>query len=94
MILYEMIKDKKGMPCEFKKFKVKGKPAIISDFGEMKDTDSKHAQPYSCKCMKFIPAKHIKQYVLDKYNITYAEALEICDELESKLNVGECGYCV
>ena len=32
--------------------------------------------------------------VLDKYNITEKEYDTICDELEDKLCVGSCGWCV
>ena len=32
--------------------------------------------------------------VLDKYNITEEEYYNICNELECKLCVGGCGWCV
>ena len=88
------IKKANMPPCSLKRFKIKGKIAELSDFGKMMDVDKKHADPFACKNMKFVPINHPRQNTLDKYNITYAEALEICDELESLLTIGECGYCV
>ena len=32
--------------------------------------------------------------VLDKYNITDKEYYNICNELEDKLCVGSCGWCI
>nr|UVN09371.1 MAG: hypothetical protein [Bacteriophage sp.] len=34
------------------------------------------------------------EIVLRKYNITEEEYYSICDELENKLHVGRCGWCV
>ena len=43
--------------------------------------------------MRFKPQSPTKE-VLDKYNITEEEYNKICDELEDKLCVGRCGWCV
>lgn len=34
------------------------------------------------------------EIVLRKYSITKEEYYSICDELENKLHVGRCGWCV
>ena len=43
--------------------------------------------------MRFEPQSPTKE-VLAKYNITEEEYNKICDELEDKLCVGRCGWCV
>lgn len=93
MELFKITKSKYS-PCSLTSFKVKGKDAELSDFGEMKDVNKEHAEPYACKCMKFILTRIFRQNILDKYNITYAEFFEIGEALEDALFVGECGYCV
>ena len=43
--------------------------------------------------MYFDPNSPAKE-ILHKYNITEEEYYEICDELENKLHVGHCEWCV
>ena len=48
---------------------------------------------YGCDDMRFEPQSPTKE-VLAKYNITEEEYNKICDELEDKLCVGSCEWCV
>lgn len=78
-----------ALPCNLKVFKINGKDQ--DDFGDT--YDAKNSEIYSCADMQFDPRSSIKE-VLDKYNITEEEYNKICDELEDKLFVGRCGYCI
>lgn len=82
-----------ALPCNLKVFKINGKDADQDDFGDTYDHDAKNSEIYSCADMRFDPRSSIKE-VLDKYNITEEEYNKICDELEDKLFVGRCGYCM
>lgn len=88
-----IIKPFKGLPCELETFTINGKDADSMDFGDTYDHDTKSAEPYSCGNMYFEP-KNLTKEVLDKYNITEEEYYHICNELENKLCVGSCGWCV
>ena len=48
---------------------------------------------YGCSNMHFEPEPPT-EIVLRKYSITKEEYYSICDELENKLHVGRCGWCV
>ena len=82
-----------GLPCELKTFTINGKNADEIDFGDTYDHDTENAESCSCGDMYFEP-KNLTKEVLDKYNITEEEYYHICDELEEKLHVGSCGWCI
>lgn len=88
-----IIKPFHALPCELETFTINGKTADSSDFGDTYDHDIARAEPYGCGNMRFEPQSPTKE-VLDKYNITEEEYNKICDELEDKLRVGSCGWCV
>lgn len=88
-----IIKPFRGLPCELETFTINGKDADSRDFGDTYDHDTESAEPYSCGNMYFEPKNLIKG-VLDKYNITEEEYYNICNELENKLCIGSCGWCV
>lgn len=81
-----------ALPCELETFTINGKSADSSYFGDTFDHNEK--RHYGCGDMRFKPQSPTKE-VLDKYNITEEEEYnKICDELEDKLCVGRCGWCV
>lgn len=47
----------------------------------------------ACADMQFDP-KPPTEEVLNRYNITEEEYYNICNELECKLCVGSCGWCI
>ena len=88
----ELIVEPYGaLPCELETFTINGKAADSSDFGDTFDHNEK--RHYGCGDMRFEPQSPTKE-VLAKYNITEEEYNKICDELEDKLCVGSCGWCV
>lgn len=88
-----VIKPFSGLPCELETFTINDKNADSMDFGDTYDHDTENAELYSCGDMYFEP-KNLTKEVLDKYNITEEEYYHICNELEGKLYVGCCGWCV
>lgn len=87
------IKPFHALPCRLEMFTINGKSAEQEDFGDIYDHDIESAEPYACANMYFESKPPTKE-VLDKYNITEEEYCNICDELEDKLCVGSCGWCV
>lgn len=88
-----VIKPYHELPCRLDIFSINGKDADQEDFGEVYDHDEENAEPYSCGDMYFEQEPPTKA-VLDKYNITEEEYYYICNELEHKLGIGCCGWCV
>lgn len=88
-----IIKPYHGLPCSLREFTINGKDADSTDFGDVWDHDTANAEPYGCGNMYFEPKNPTKE-VLNKYNITKEEYYNICNELEDKLHVGGCGWCV
>lgn len=88
-----IIKPFYALPCSLEVFTINGKGADPDDFGDMYDHDTESSEPYACTDMHFDPKSPTKK-VLDKYNITKEEYYNICNELECKLHVGCCGWCV
>lgn len=82
-----------GLPCALNTFTINGKDANSMDFGDVYDHDNENAEPYGCGDMYFEP-KLPTSDVLKYYNITVDDYNAICRELESKLYVGKCGWCV
>lgn len=79
--------------CALSEFTINGIPADYDDFGDKYDTDRINAPDYGCGNMRFIPQRPTEK-VLTKYKITSSEYDEICDELESALSFGYCGWCI
>ena len=88
-----IIEPYNALPCELDIFTINGKSADSSDFGEVYDHDEESAETYGCGDMWFEPKPPTKE-VLDKYNITDQEYYNICNELEDKLRVGRCVWCI
>ena len=88
-----IIKTFHALPCELEIFTINGKDAERKDFGDTYDHDIARAEPYGCGDMYFEPKPPTKE-VLHKYNITEEEYRNICKELEDKLSVGSCGWCI
>lgn len=80
-------------PCELEIFTINGKHANRIDFGDTYDHDTENEEPGGCGDMYFEPRSPAIE-VLDRYNITEEEYYNICNELEDKLRVGSCGWCV
>lgn len=87
------IKPFHALPCRLDVFTINGNDADSSDFGDTYDHNAESAEPYACGNMYFDPDSPTKE-VLDRYDITEKEYYAICNELEYKLNVGSCGWCV
>ena len=88
-----VIKPFHSLPCRLEVFTINGKSAEQNDFGDMYDHHAQDAEPYACADMCFAP-KPPTQEVLNRYNITDKEYDDICNELECKLCVGSCGWCI
>lgn len=88
-----IIKPFSALPCELAEFTINGQSANERDFGDTFDHNEENARPYGCADMHF-ESKEVTQEVLDKYNITKEEYYKICQELEDKLRVGSCGWCI
>lgn len=87
------IKTYHALPCRTEVFIINGMNAEQDDFGDTYDHDAENAEEYECADMHFDRKPPTKE-VLDKYNITEKEYDTICNELECKLCVGGCGWCV
>ena len=81
------------MSCELKTFTINGKNADSMDFGDAYDHDKENAAPYGCGCVYFEP-KLPTSDVLKYYSITVDDYNIVCRELENKLYVGKCGWCI
>lgn len=88
-----VIKPFRALPCRLEVFTINGKGADQDNFGDMYDYDAESAEPYACADMHFDPKPPTKE-VLDKYHITEKEYDTICYELEYRLHIGGCGWCV
>lgn len=88
-----VIKPFHGLPCELEIFTINGKAADGEDFGDAFDHNERIKEPHGCGDMHFDP-KPLTKEVLDKYHITEEEYNIICNELEDKLWVGRCGWCI
>ena len=82
-----------SLPCSLEVFTINGKGADLYDFGDIYDHDKESAEPYACADMHF-DSKPPTKKVLDEYNLTREEYYNICNELERKLCVGRCGWCI
>lgn len=82
-----------SLPCELEVFTINGIAANSMDFGDMYDHNEGVKEPYGCWDMYFEP-KLPTSDVLKHYNITVDEYNTICMELENKLYVGKCGWCI
>lgn len=83
-----------ALPCELKVFTINGQEASYDDFGVSEDTNTEDAEPYGCGCHQFIADKSLAEDTMKKYNITREEFDYICEQLEEKLYVGRCGWCI
>ena len=88
------IKPYRSLPCELEIFTINGIDAYQGDFGTAKDTRLDIAPDYGCGRREFIPDRNNASDCMKKYNITIDEFNQICDELEDKLYVGTCCWCV
>ena len=82
-----------ALPCELETFTINGKKASSFDFGNTFDHINGEKEVYGCCNMYFEPNPPAEE-ILHKYNITEEEYYKICDELEDKLYVGRCEWCV
>jgi len=89
-----------ALPCEAATFKVNGKNADKSDFGQQSDwgdfpeDDDCSYNQWACADNYFVPHEDAKPETLAEYGITEAEYREIQRELENTFRVGSCGWCV
>lgn len=88
-----VVKPFHSLPCRLEVFTINGKTADQDDFGDTFDHNEEIRQPYGCGDMHFAP-KPPTEEVLNRYNITEEEYYNICNELECKLRVGGCGWCI
>ena len=88
-----IIKPFHSLPCELEVFTINGNTANYRDFGDVYDHNEEAKEPYGCGDMYFEP-KLPTLDVLKYYNITVDEYNTICMELENKLYVGKCGWCI
>lgn len=88
-----IIKPFHSLPCELEVFTINGKAANYMDFGSVYDHNEEVREPYGCGDMYFEPELPTSE-VLERYNITVDEYNTICKELENKLYVGKCGWCI
>ena len=88
-----IIKPFHSLPCELEVFTINGNTANYRDFGDVYDHNEEAKEPYGCGDMYFEP-KLPTSDILKHYNITVDEYNTICMELENKLYVGKCGWCI
>lgn len=81
------------LPCGLETFTINSKKASSIDFGNIIDYEEGEKDTYGCSNMHFEPEPPT-EIVLRKYSITKEEYYSICDELENKLHVGKCSWCV
>ena len=79
--------------CSTDKFVINGKDADSDDFVHQENVGDTLECGYGCTDMKAVPIMPT-QKVMDKYNITLDEYTVIANDLETKLSLGECGWCV
>jgi hypothetical protein len=90
-----VIKPYYALPCELETFTINGKDAYKDDFGYSTNSgDGLNILEYGCGNMKFISYDTPIEGLLEEYEITMNEYNKICEMLEAKLYVGECGWCV
>lgn len=86
-----------ALPCELEVFTINGKKADSFDFGMTSDHKEDYGDDeiaaYGC-CDRHFESEPPTEEVLHKYNITEKEYYDICCELENKLYVGSCGWCI
>ena len=85
-----------ALPCVLKIFTINGKDADSYDFGstvDHKEECDDEIADYGCY-NRYFESEPPTEEVLHKYNITEEEYYKICDELENKLYVGSCEWCV
>ena len=82
-----------ALPCVLKIFTINGTKADSNDFGSTFDHINGEKEVYGC-CNMYFESKSPTEEVLHKYNITEEEYYKICNELEEKLHVGHCEWCV
>ena len=85
------IKPYSALPCELEAFTINGRDANANDFGVYEQTS---AEEYGCAESRFIPDRHPRHGVLEKYGITLDEWRSIEFQLEEALHVTNCGWCV
>ena len=66
---------------------------IIMYLAKRSKTYEESKESYGCEDMQFEPKLPTSE-VLQRYNITVDEYNTICTELENKLYVGKCGWCI
>lgn len=88
-----VIEPMNTLPCRLEVFAINGKNANQNDFVYAYDHDIENAETDTCSDMQ-LEFKFITKEILDKYNITEEEYYNICNELECKLCVGSCGWCI
>lgn len=88
-----VIEPMNTLPCRLEVFAINGKNANQNDFVYAYDHDIENAETDTCSDMQ-LEFKFITKEKLDKYNITEEEYYNICNELECKLCVGSCGWCI
>ena len=79
--------------CALEPTEINGVDLDYTDFGEHRDVEPETAEPYGCGNMRFIPDRYPKEGVLEKYNITLEEYMQIQDKLDC-LSFGRCGWCI
>ena len=89
-----VIKPYHGLPCELEIFTINGIKANQRDFGNNEDRAPEEGDIYGCGHRTFEADRHKASKCMKKYNITIDEFNKICDELEDKLYVGACGWCI
>lgn len=82
-----------GFPCSLEKFTINGIKAYKDDFGETVSENNGFGGCINNRFKGSTNSFHIKE-VCNKYNITHEEYLEIMENLEDKLYIGDCSWCV
>ena len=84
-----------ALPCELEVFTINGKKANSYDFGRTSDHKEIDDEIVAYGCYnRYFESEPPTKEVLHKYNITEEEYYDICHELENKLHVGSCGWCI
>lgn len=81
------------LPCRTREFTINGIKADQDDFGEMHLEAGEDEWEYGCQnsCFWSNPPS---EEVLQKYHITAAEYIDVCNILHRELVSGNCGCCI
>jgi len=94
------VKGYDALPCEAEYFRINGKTAGLYEFGDYENGDPDECEyedirRWGCYERYFVaePYDNNKE-TAERYGLTEAEYVEVCEKLESVFAIGTCGWCI